>query len=253
MRDSMKIIFLTTNDPLYLPAFFETVLDQRAHQTLGVHVVPPLYKNETLVAAVRKYARTFGLRDSLCLARRVARCMVLGPSLEKVCRRHGVPWKRADDVNAPAFLDQLHKQTPDVVVSVSCPQIFRRTLIALPPNGILNIHGAVLPHYRGVMPSFWMLANGEKRAGVSIYLVNEQIDAGELCAQEVFDIHPGESLDAFLQRSKKIAAELLLKTLARMESGVIDRQPLDLSAGSYFSWPDARAVARFRAAGRRVW
>jgi methionyl-tRNA formyltransferase len=103
------------------------------------------------------------------------------------------------------------------------------------------------------MPSFWMLANGEEKAGVSIYFVNEQIDAGDLCGQRVFDILPDDSLERFLRRSKKIAAELLLEVLQQLEDGSLTRAPLDLSEGSYYSWPDRSAVERFRAAGRRLW
>jgi methionyl-tRNA formyltransferase len=159
----------------------------------------------------------------------------------------------AEDMNADAFLDELRALEPDVLVSVSCPQIFKKPLIDLPRLGILNIHGAILPQYRGVMPSFWMLANDEKQAGVSIYFVNEQIDAGDLVGQRVFDILPDDSLESFLRRSKKIAAELLLEVLKELEDGSPARTPLDLSQGSYYSWPDKSAVERFRAAGRRVW
>src|SRR5207244_2548049 len=104
--------------------------------------------------------------------------------------------------------------------------------------------------YRGVMPSFWMLANGEKQAGVSIYWVNEAIDAGDRCGLRVFAVEPAETLDGFIRRSKAIAAELLIDVVAKVEAGTGTREPLDLSGGSYFSWPDAAAVSRFRAAGR---
>jgi methionyl-tRNA formyltransferase len=159
----------------------------------------------------------------------------------------------AADVNSREFLDDLRALEPDLLVSVSCPQIFKRPLLDLAPAGCLNIHGALLPRYRGVLPSFWMMANGEKYAGVSIYYVNEAIDAGELCAQRSFPIEPGDSLDSFLRRSKEIAAELLLETIEAIDDGSVRRTPLDLTEGSYFSWPDTDAVARFRALGRSVW
>jgi methionyl-tRNA formyltransferase len=136
---------------------------------------------------------------------------------------------------------------------VSCPQIFKKPLIELPPLGILNIHGAILPQYRGVLPSFWMLANGEKKAGVSIYYVDTRIDAGELCGQRIYDIPPDQTLDDFLRQSKAIAAELLLEVLGAIERKQITRQALNLAEGSYYSWPDATAVRKFRAAGRRLW
>ena len=98
-----------------------------------------------------------------------------------------------------------------------------------------------------------MLANGEERAGVSIYFVNEEIDAGELCAQRSFPVYPADTLDALLRRSKGVAAELLVEVLAAIESDAVTRTPLDLAAGSYYSWPDAEAVERFRVSGRRLW
>jgi len=156
-------------------------------------------------------------------------------------------------VNAQAFLEELVALRPDVVVSVSCPQIFERSLIDLPRKGCLNVHGSILPSYRGIMPSFWMLANGERQAGVSIYFVNEQIDAGDLCGQRTFDIDPNGSLDEFLRRSKALAADLLIEVLRAIEQDYVTRTPLDLTKGSYYSWPDRQAVERFRASGRRLW
>jgi methionyl-tRNA formyltransferase len=249
----LKSIFLTTEDPIYLPAFFERVLAARASDIEAVYVVPPLYKKQTAVDAAFRYWRTFGLAATFRLTGRILQSKARRQSIEAVCQRHHVRYSLIPDVNEPSFLDRVRKQDADVLISVSCPQIFKKPLIKLPARGILNIHGAILPQYRGVMPSFWMLANGEKQAGVSIYFVNELIDAGALCGQRIFDISPDDTLDSFLRRSKAIAADLLLEILAKMEEGDVPTSPLDLSKGSYYSWPDASAVKRFRAAGRRLW
>src|SRR5262249_56990791 len=103
-----------------------------------------------------------------------------------LCGSHVVRCEMVRVVNAPGFLAELLSLGPDVAISVSCPQIFKRPLIQLPPQGILNIHGAILPHYRGVLPSFWMLANGEKQAGGSIYYCDERSDARGLAGQRVY-------------------------------------------------------------------
>jgi methionyl-tRNA formyltransferase len=249
----VRIAFLTTDDPLYLPAFFERVLAARARDTALVSIVPPLYKNQTRRQALWRYYRTFGFHDTAVLAARTGTAKLKRRSIAAVSERHGVRHADAQDVNAPDFLDELRSLGTDVIVSVSCPQIFRAPLIELPAKGCLNVHGALLPQYRGVLPSFWMLANGERRAGVSVYFVNDQIDAGDLCRQRSFDVSPDETLHEFLVRSKEIAAELVLEALAAIESGTAERRPIDLSQGSYYSWPDRAAVERFRAAGRRVW
>jgi methionyl-tRNA formyltransferase len=253
MAGDLKLVFLTAADPIYLPAFFERVLDVYSEETEAVFVVPPLYKNQTAEQAVRRYYRTFGFKASVSLGRRVLQAKAKRRSVKTVCDRQGVRVAAVQDVNAPLFLNELAALSPDVVVSVSCPQIFEKRLLDLPRKGCLNIHGSLLPDYRGIMPSFWMLANGETEAGVSIYFMNERIDAGDLCGQRVFDIEPNETLDEFLRRSKAVAADLLIEVLQAIERDEVTRTPLDLADGSYHSWPDDRAVERFRASGRRLW
>jgi methionyl-tRNA formyltransferase len=170
-----------------------------------------------------------------------------------VCRRHGVRHAVAADVNAPEFVAELAHRDIDVIVSVSCPQIFKRDLLRTPTLGCLNVHGALLPRYRGIMPSYWMLANGEGEAGVTVYFMNEDIDAGDIAGQRKFEIRATDTLDQFLQRSKRVAAELVTDVLHQIEHGTVTRRPMDVSEGSYFSWPDRASVRRFLASGRRLW
>jgi len=249
----MKAVHLTTDDPIYLPAFYDRLLREKHADTLAVFVVPPLYRAQTPLEAAWRYARTFGIADTARLMSRVVGTKLRRQSIASVCARWNVRCEEVADVNAPPFLDALRAMGPDVLVSVSCPQIFKMPLIELPPRGVLNIHGAILPHYRGVLPSFWMLANGEQQAGVTIYFVNEKIDAGDRCGLRVFDILPEDTLDSFLARSKRIAADLLIEVLVGVERGSAPREPLNLKEGSYFSWPDREAVRRFRSRGRSVW
>jgi len=248
----VNTVYLTTDDPIYLPSFFDRVLPARDEAT-SVFVVPPLYGTQSPAGAAWRYLRTFGPRATWGLATRVLSAKRRSQSISGVCAQHGVLCERVRDVNDPDFLERLRLDGTELIVSVSCPQIFKGPLIDLPPAGCLNIHGAILPSYRGVMPSFWMLANGETTAGVSIFFVNENIDAGDLCGQEVFEIRTGETLDEFVRRSKAIAADLLLDVLRQIDEGAVQRTPLDAAAGSYYSWPDRGAVRRFRRAGHRVW
>ena len=249
----MKLVYLTTDDPLYLPTFFERVLGEHHARTAAVYIAPPLFKKQTTLQATQRYIKTFGTGAAAHLTARVLGAKLKGRSIASVCRRYGVATSIVRDVNAPEFLEELRGLSPDVLISVSCPLIFRKPLIELPPRGILNLHGAILPSYRGIMPAFRMLANGEKQAGVSIYFVNEDIDAGDLCGQRIFDIPAGDSLDSFLVRSKAIAADLLLEVLAKMEDGTVTSAPLNLAEGSYYKWPDAAAVEQFRKTGRKLW
>jgi len=248
----MRIAFLTTSVPLYLPSLFERVLNVYEDQTAGVFLVPPLGDGQMIGGPLRYYA-TFGLMASLHLLARTLRAKARGETIRAVCQRHGVLCESVPAVNDPLFLRRLRSLGTDLVVSVSCPQIFRKPLIELPARGTINVHGSILPAYRGVSPAFWMMANGERRAGVSAFFVNEGIDAGDLCGQRVFDLQPDDTLDRFLQRSKQEAAELVVDVLQRVENGTVDRTPLDITNGSYYSWPTRAAVRRLLAGGRRLW
>ena len=249
----MRLAFLTADDPIYLPSFFELVLAEHRADTAGVYSVPPLYRGQTRVQAAWRFYRTFGAGAFVGLVKQLALAKKAHRSIARTCERFGVAHAVVADVNATEFVAELRRDDIDVVVSVSCPQIFEKPLLEAPRVGCLNIHGAPLPQYRGVMPSFWMLANSEQEAGVTIYFMDEQIDAGEICAQRRFEIGPTESLDQFLRRSKRVAAELLIDVLRSVERGTVTREPVDIAAGSYYSWPDREAVRRFRAAGRSVW
>jgi methionyl-tRNA formyltransferase len=248
----VNTVYLTTDDPIYLPSFFDSVLAER-DEPASVFVVPPLYGRQSTAGAAWRYLRTFGGPAAWGLTTRVVGAKLRHQSIANVCERHGVLCEPVRNVNQPAFLERLRLAHTELIVSVSCPQIFKKPLIDLPPAGCLNIHGAILPEYRGVMPSFWMLANGEREAGVSIFFVDEDIDAGDLCGQEVFEIRAAETLDEFVRRSKAIAAELLLDVLGQIDEGVVQRTPLDLSEGSYYSWPDREAVRRFGLSGHKLW
>jgi methionyl-tRNA formyltransferase len=250
---AMTVVFFTIADSLYLTDFFDRVLSD-AEQTVGaVFLVPALYKGQGRLAAAWRFVSTFGVRAFVRLASRELTASLRGHSIAKVCRAHGVACERVRDVNASEFRARLASMQPDVIVSVGCPQIFERELIELPRKACLNVHGSVLPHYRGVLPSFWMLANDEKEAGVSVHLVNDRIDAGDVCGQRVFEIPANESLDGLLRRSKEIAADLVVEVLANVEEDRLQRRPIDLKEGSYYTWPDRQARRRLEAAGHRLW
>ena len=124
MDGKIKISFLTTDDPLYLPAFFGRVLGTIAPDTAGV-CVSPLYKRQTDGQAAWHYYRTFGLEACIGLGTRVARAKVYRETIQRVCHDHGVDCATVADVNAPAFLKQLQAAGTDLLVSVSCPQLLK--------------------------------------------------------------------------------------------------------------------------------
>ncbi len=260
----MNIAILTVEEHLYLPALLARLLKERAAQVRGVYLCPPTHHRETMPQLLLKYYRAFGglnlwrlvwregtarLRARLGFGRRRGKFY----SMRSAAGHYGVPCATVADVNAEEFLVALRQAAIDLVLSISCPQIFKRPLIQLPAKGCLNVHGALLPKYRGLAPSFWMMANGEEQGGVTVFLMNEAIDAGDVLVQEAFPILPDESLEQFILRSRRLHAEALLRAITLVETGHYQTRSLAKEGGSYYSFPTREAYREFRRRGRRMW
>ncbi len=258
----MRIVFLSPDEPFYLPEFYRYVIEHLSPvHDIRVIIVPPVYRNTTKFGLVKRYAKTFGLKEAAVLSWRVVYYRVmdllLGAngesfySMRAVFERFGIPYLLETDVNSKRNLDRLRGWGTDLVISISCPQIFRRELIELPPKGCLNLHGSILPDYRGVMPSFWVLANNEREAGSTLFFVNEKIDAGEVLVQRRFPVRADDTLDSFIRRSKRIGAEMVVEGVGKIDAGGFETYPLDMGKGNYYGWPERADVKRFLDSGRR--
>jgi methionyl-tRNA formyltransferase len=258
----MKIAFLTTDEPFYLPSLFKTIFEKLAlhHAFLGI-IVPPVYKGSTKFSLAIRYARTFGLYEALRLTAKliVYRILDILPmqigrgrySLTGAFEANRIPYIYVSDVNSKETLQRIKNYGIDLLISVSCPQIFKSELINIAPRGCLNLHGAILPKYRGVMPSFWMLANREKEGGLTLFYVNEKIDAGDVLIQEKYTIDSDESLDSLIKKSKSIGAQMIIDAIRKIDDGTTGSYPLQKEGGSYFGWPSREDVLKFKGNGKK--
>jgi methionyl-tRNA formyltransferase len=259
----MRVVFVAPEEPLILPLFFERTLPALGDQVAAVAVVSPIYKNSSWIQQSRRFVRSFGLRwFAIEVARyswnktldAVGRLVPLGRahSVRAVAQRNGVRLLRPVDVNAPDFIATLRSMDPDLVISVSCPQIFRRTLLELPRLGCLNVHSALLPKYRGMLPTFWAIVNGERETGVTVHRMVEGIDEGDIILQRRVPIAADETLLSLMRNTKRVAADLVLESIKEFDAGTVSSMPNPANEGSYFSFPTRADVDRFRALGRRI-
>jgi methionyl-tRNA formyltransferase len=118
----------------------------------------------------------------------------------------------------PDFLGKLRKANADVFVVVAF-RMLPEEVWCIPPAGTINIHGSLLPAYRGAAPINWALINGEKSSGVTSFLINKSIDTGSILLQKETPISPDENAGELYERLKQLGAQLLIDTLEGMESG----------------------------------
>lgn len=254
----MRIYVLTQEDAFYIPRILDHLFAARP-DVVGVGIVP----GELRGSSATKYLRMMGVRDFSLQVLNLVRHRVMdvvsrvvpshrGWSVAGSARRAHVPIEIVRDVNAATFLASLRERGVDLIVSVACPQRLKRELLALPRHGCINLHGALLPRYQGMLPSFWVLARGERETGVTVHWMDEALDRGDVLLQERVPIEAADTMHSLVTRSKvEMGRHLLLRAIEAIERGDAGRQPMDLANASYHSFPDAAAVREFRARGRR--
>lgn len=237
-----------------MPLFFGKVIPALGEDLAAIAVVSPIYKRSSWGRQARQFVASFGVRDFLVEALHYVGSKLAGRrhSVKGLARSSGIPLLTPEDVNSTEFLDALRALDPDLVISVSCPQIFGKDLLELPRRGCINVHSALLPHYRGVLPTFWVLANGERTTGVTVHQMTPGIDGGDILLQKRVAIAPEETLHSLMRRCKAVAADAVLETVARLRDGSVHALPNPADEGSYFSFPSREDVLRFRARGRAL-
>lgn len=164
-------------------------------------------------------------------------------SLEKIAEERGIPFVHSEDINSKKEIEKLQELDMDLLVSVYFNQRVGGDVLAVPKKGAINIHGALLPHYKGLMPNIWVLANGEKETGVTVHSINEKFDDGQILVQKKIHILQNETPAGLYLRISSLGADLLIAAIKNLERKTPDFHYHDeqKNSGSYYSWPNRKA------------
>ena len=152
--------------------------------------------------------------------------MVPSPVKEEA-GKHGLPVWQPARVRNPEFIQFLTEQKPDVIIVAAFGQIIPKAVLDLPPYGCINIHGSLLPKYRGASPIQRAVLDGEKESGVSIMRMDEGIDTGDIISRRAVPLSEDETGGSLFDKLSVLGADLLLDTLPLVLSGkaVYEKQP----------------------------
>lgn len=150
-----------------------------------------------------------------------------------VAEKHGVAVLAPEKVRDSAFLDALASWSPDVIVVVAYGRILPRQILELAPHGCLNVHYSLLPKYRGAAPVAWAVINGEEKSGVTTMHLVEKMDAGPIFLQLEIPLSVDETTASLQEKLAPLGAELLLETLAGIESRTITPKEQDDAQATY--------------------
>ncbi len=126
--------------------------------------------------------------------------------------------------NNTEFLDEIKNLKPDVICVVAYGKILPKEVLEIPKLGCINVHGSLLPKYRGAAPIQWAVLNGDKTTGITTMYMNEGMDTGDMMLKEEVEIGPEETTGELWQKLSKIGGELLVKTLKLIEEGKAPRE-----------------------------
>jgi UDP-4-amino-4-deoxy-L-arabinose formyltransferase/UDP-glucuronic acid dehydrogenase (UDP-4-keto-hexauronic acid decarboxylating) len=155
-------------------------------------------------------------------------------SVAQLCARHDIPVHAPEDVNHPLWIERVGKLAPDFIFSFYYRHLLSDTLLAQAKNGGFNLHGSLLPRYRGRAPANWVLVNGESETGVTLHKMVKRADAGDILAQQRVSIDISDDALSLHGKLRQAAADLLSETLPVLGRGQLNGTAQDESRASYF-------------------
>lgn len=149
--------------------------------------------------------------------------MVASPVKEYAIEKNLQVYQPIKVRNNPEFLEEVKKLNPDLICVVAYGKILPQELLDIPKYGCVNVHGSLLPKYRGAAPIQWAVLNGDKKTGVTTMFMNAGMDTGDMILKEEVEIGEDETTGELWDRLKTIGANLLIKTVKEIENGTATR------------------------------
>lgn len=199
----MKVIFMGTPD-FAVPTLEKLI--EAGHEVIAVVTQPDRPKN-----------RGMQMQES---------------PVKEVAKKHNIPVFQPERVKKDReFLDNMKNLNADINVVVAFGQILPKELLDAPKYGSINVHGSLLPKYRGAAPIQWSVINGDEVSGVTTMYMDEGLDTGDMILKAEVKIGEEETAGELYERLKVLGADLLIKTLVEIENGTAKRekQPEDFS------------------------
>ena len=202
----MKIVFMGTPD--FAVPCLEALLDA-GHTVCGVYTQPD---------------------------RPVGRKQILTPPPVKVlAQERGIPVFQPLTFKDEAAVEELRELAPELIVVVAYGRILPKAVLELPPYGCVNVHGSLLPKYRGAAPIQWAVLNGDKVTGVTAMYMAEGLDTGDMLLKKETEIGPDETSGELFDRLSILGAELIVDTVEGLRKGLLQRQAQDESLATHTS------------------
>jgi len=155
-------------------------------------------------------------------------------SVAQLCARNGIPVHAPEDANHPLWIERIAKLNPDFIFSFYYRNLLSEALLATASKGAFNLHGSLLPKYRGRAPANWVLVKGETETGVTLHRMVKRADAGAILAQQKVTIERTDTGLTLHAKLRDAATNLLRDALPQLAAGKLTETAQDESQATYF-------------------
>ncbi|HKE60864.1 MAG TPA: methionyl-tRNA formyltransferase [Nitrospira sp.] len=138
-----------------------------------------------------------------------------------IAQREHIPVLQPTKMKDPDFLGALAAWKPELIAVAAFGRILPPAILSLPPKGCINVHGSLLPKYRGAGPIQWAIINGETETGITTMLMDEGMDTGAMLLQEKISIAPDDTAGSLSPRLAEVGGRLLVETIAKLNAGTL--------------------------------
>lgn len=161
----------------------------------------------------------------------------LHTSVQQIAWDSALPLWEVANMADPAVIELFSSYRPDLLCVACFSRLIPSAILAIPRLDTLNVHPSLLPHNRGPEPLFWTFRLGLERTGVTIHLMNEKLDSGDIIAQEEIEVPEGISYAELEEQTATLGGELLVQAVKDIASGRAERRPQDESQSSFYPYP----------------
>ncbi len=155
-------------------------------------------------------------------------------SVAELAGSYGIPVFAPDDINHPVWIGRIKEMAPDFIFSFYFRQLLGAEILSIPTRGALNLHGSLLPKYRGRVPINWAIINGETETGVTLHYMTDRADAGDIVAQEKVVIGPRDTAKQVFDHAVVAAGKMLDRVLPELIKGTAPRIAQDETQATTF-------------------
>ncbi len=146
-------------------------------------------------------------------------------AVRKRAEELGIPVFQPEKASNAEFIAGIKELKPDAIVVAAYGKILKKELLDIPKYGCINVHGSLLPRWRGAAPIQWAVLEGDKEAGVTTMLMNEGLDTGDMLMTKKLSLEPDETAGSLFDKLSCLGGELIVETLKRLYEGVLSPVP----------------------------